>query len=72
MVHTHHIHGRIRRWRSYDHALGTSLQMAGSALNGRENSGRLDHILCIRLRPQNLGWVFPDVKYNEDATLNKL
>ena len=58
MVHPHHIHGRVRRGRRYDHPLGASLEVRRASLDGREHARRLYNVLGSSLGPRNLGRVF--------------
>ncbi|KAH3676692.1 hypothetical protein OGATHE_001181 [Ogataea polymorpha] len=57
VVHTHNEHWSILRWSSDDDLLGTSINVLLSALQGGENSGRVQNVVDALLTPWDVCWV---------------
>ena len=59
LVDAHDEHGRVGRRRGDDDLLTAALDVQLRLLDGREDAGRLDHVLDAALAPRNLRRVLP-------------
>jgi len=59
LVDAHDEHGCVSRRRGDDDLLAAAFDVQLSLLDGREDAGRLDHVLDAALAPRDLSRIFP-------------